>query len=277
MLSCFKTLIAISLLPICAQATDEALPPTPEFRVVGPTADAQEKAEDAGRSAIEKAKRDRMPAVTLPSAHKDKEKLRLLAEQARRRGIERMKEMSAQHQDSADAPMPGGAGAARRQASAGPTTPSNNSTTSTRPVTGLLLVALSSSMPEQTLREYMAQLDGVKGAVVALRGFVGGATQMKPTGRWVELMRRKDAARMERGHYNVDVKVDPLIYRNLGITQVPAVAYLDGVIELKHCDEDKVANVPVIYGATTVSSALREIRKAGGTVPEDLIREMEGV
>lgn len=143
-------------------------------------------------------------------------------------------------------------------------------------VDGVLLVALSSSMPEETVRDYMAQLQRVPEATVVLRGFVGGATTVKETGAWIERVRRKSPACRDCGHYPVKSIVDPILYRELGIQQVPAVAYIPGVKEISHCDGEDFRAAVVAYGVTPIGYALQEMKRNGSHVPEVLIKRLEG-
>lgn len=149
----------------------------------------------------------------------------------------------------------------------------------TRPpkVPGRLVVALSSSMPEVQLREYFRQLENVPEAIVVLRGFIGGARTVQPTGQWIERIRRTKPDCVECTHYSVETVVDPLTYRNLKITRVPAFSYLPNVESLSHCDEDDWGNADVVYGATTVRAALEALARSDSRVPKELIRRLGGV
>lgn len=138
-------------------------------------------------------------------------------------------------------------------------------------VPGLVILAISSSMPLQMLRDYMAQLDGVPGAVVLLRGFIGGATYIKPTERWLEQVLRVDPNEMMGRHRRVYVQVDPLVFQSMSISQVPAVTYLPGVTELKHCEGESFTTASVAYGAISISAALQEIKKAGVAIPDSVL------
>lgn len=140
-------------------------------------------------------------------------------------------------------------------------------------VAGRLVVALSSSMPEQMMRDYFEQLSGHPEAVVVLRGFVGGAEKVAPTGKLMERLMRKTSDRAA-GHHAVEVLVDPLLYRQLGVDRVPAVAWLDGVEDISHCDQEDYDAAVVVYGATTVSAAMKEASKLGARVPKDLLKRL---
>lgn len=143
-------------------------------------------------------------------------------------------------------------------------------------VSGRLVVALSSSMPDDMVREYMRQLDKVPEAIVVLRGFVGGAKKVAPTGVWVERVRRKQPDCRDCPHYMVEVVVDPLAYDMLGIAKVPAVTFLPGVQDLRHCDADVLEASSVAYGATSVRASLKAIRTKNVMVPDELLRRLGG-
>jgi len=161
---------------------------------------------------------------------------------------------------------------------AGPALPGtdNGVVANTPQVPGLVVLAVSSSMPLEMLRDYMAQLDRVPGAVVVLRGFVGGATKIQPSGKWVEQVLRVDPGCLKCAHRRVRVEVDPLVFRSLDIKQVPAVTYLAGVQELQHCEKEQFQSASVVYGAVSVEAALREVVKGGVPVPPQVLAQYRG-
>ncbi len=140
---------------------------------------------------------------------------------------------------------------------------------------GRLVVAISSSMPEAMVRDYARQLDGVPEAILVLRGFIGGARSVKPSVEWIERVLRKRPADPDGGHYRVEVVVDPLAFRMLGIGQVPAVTFLAGVQDLRHCDAETLAAARIAYGAVSVGGALKALTPAV-TVPASLMNRFGG-
>jgi type-F conjugative transfer system pilin assembly protein TrbC len=140
---------------------------------------------------------------------------------------------------------------------------------------GRLVVAISSSMPEQMVREYARQLDGVPEAILVLRGFVGGARTTKPTVEWIERSLRKNPGDMLGLHYRVEVVVDPLAFRMLGISQVPAVTFLPGAQDLRHCDAELLSTARVAYGAVSIGGALKALAPAV-SVPAHLAKRFGG-
>lgn len=221
----------------------------------------QELAEAAKRQAAQAADR---AAKVKPAEVADAKRVEEVAETGTARGkaeFERRAAMELAKHEAAVAKANGG-----EQKSA--VTPNPKA-----PLAGRLVVAISSSMPDEMVREYMRQLDGVPEAIVVLRGFVNGARAVGPTGKWLERVRRKvpSCTGRECAYYRVDIVVDPLAYQMLGIEKVPAFTYLPGVQDLRHCDADVLASGSVAYGATSVAAALKSVRANGVAVPDELL------
>jgi hypothetical protein len=73
----------------------------------------------------------------------------------------------------------------------------------------------------------------------------------------------------------VDIVVDPIAYRMLGIRQVPAFTYLPGVQDLSHCDAEVLSAARMVYGAVAISGALQALAPAIA-VPERIVRQTGG-
>ena len=237
---------------LAAAAKSRAEAATPSIKVPAPSAQIQRQAQQSATRADQRGKESKV-TVKLPTQAQDQEKLRALVEQAQAHTAAESRRVAKDVFGQKD-----------------PSPPTRAA------LPGTLVVALSSSMPERMIRDYLMQLDGVKGSVVVFRGFIGGAQQVKPTGVYIERIARRDLNDRNRGYYIVDMKVDPLVFRDLHITQVPAVAYRPTVSELKHCDAETLSAAVVVYGASSVSSSLRELKRRGVDVPEQVIRQMEG-
>jgi type-F conjugative transfer system pilin assembly protein TrbC len=128
---------------------------------------------------------------------------------------------------------------------------------------------VSSSMPLATLRAYAAQLERV-GGVLAFRGMPGGLT-------WVQPMAKLSAAilRLDPGcdgpactMRNVQLIVDPLVFRQHGVAQVPALAMIPGDPTQPYCERDDDASAPrsahLVYGDAALSGLLEEYARLGG-------------
>jgi type-F conjugative transfer system pilin assembly protein TrbC len=126
---------------------------------------------------------------------------------------------------------------------------------------------VSSSMPTATLRTYAAQLEKARG-VMAFRGMPGGMTKVAPMAKLAAETLRLDpgcegpACAMR----DVQVIVDPLVFRQHGVTQVPALAMIPGDPALPYCErEDESPRAAhVVYGDAALSGLLEEIARLGG-------------
>jgi type-F conjugative transfer system pilin assembly protein TrbC len=217
-----------------------------------------ERAANAAREGLAR-KGQFKPSVGTVETHR--QRVQALSERATRRGLIELDRLRAK-QDLPEAGVPG----------------STHKADETAPnIAGRVVVALSSSMPEAMLTSYMQQLDRRPESLVVLRGFVGGAHKVKPTGLLMEKIRRKVAGDPQRGHYRVETVVDPLFFEQLGIDKVPAVAYLEGVQSLAHCNQEDYSKATVIYGAGSIEAALKEARKAGAAVPDRVIAQYRGI
>ncbi len=217
---------------------------------------------DMSANELAKIASERADAITVDVAIPDvesNERAKTAAATGRKRGLAELKRMNAEYRQK------------HAKAFTEMSAIADGATEVTAPRQGRLVVALSSSMPEQMVADYLVQLSGIPEAIVVLRGFIGGATYVKPTGQWIDNRLRKVADCQDCGHYSVEVVIDPLIYQDLNIGRVPAIAWLPGVTDLKHCDEEVFEATTVVYGATAVEAALRTMVKAGTEVPEDLI------
>ncbi len=104
-----------------------------------------------------------------------------------------------------------------------------------------IYVFISESVPLQTLRNLAADL--AKGhephATMVLRGFVGGMAEILPTARFISSVQTKDPNcnvldGQECPSNQVNIQVDPNLFRRYQIEQVPAVVFAQGVNPLDH-------------------------------------------
>jgi len=226
---------------------------------------AQELTEAAKRQAAEAKER---AAKLKPATVSNQKRVEEVAETGRERGQAEFERRAALERAKHDAAV-AKAGADEAGTEAKPKAPPTE-------LSGRLVVAISSSIPDDLVREYMRQLDGVPEAIVVLRGFVGGARTVGPTGVWIERVRRKQPACRECAHFAVEVVVDPLAYQMLGIEKVPAFAYLPGVQNLRHCDAEVLASSSVAYGSVSVAAAMKAVKSKSVEVPPELIKKLGG-
>ncbi|WP_306552790.1 type-F conjugative transfer system pilin assembly protein TrbC [Sphingobium sp. IP1] len=141
-------------------------------------------------------------------------------------------------------------------------------TSNNPPKTWVPLLFASSSMPIETLRTYARQLAQV-GGVIAFRGVPGGLTKIGPMAELTARMLRIDpgcegpACTMR----NVQVVIDPILFRQHGIARVPALAMLPGDPIQPYCErEDETAPraTHLVLGDAALSGLLDEYARLGG-------------
>jgi len=126
----------------------------------------------------------------------------------------------------------------------------------------------SSSMPLQTLRNYAAQLATVGGAI-AFRGVPGGMSKIGPMAKLTAQILRVDpgcegpACTM----HNVQLIVDPILFRQHGVNQVPAFAMVPGDPILPYCERDDEVGPRashLVFGDAALSGLMDEYGRLGG-------------
>ncbi len=126
---------------------------------------------------------------------------------------------------------------------------------------------VSSSMPVATLRTYAGQLERV-GGVLAFRGMPGGMTRVAPMAKLSAGILRRDpgCSGPSCAMRNVQVIVDPLVFRQHGIARVPALAMIPGDPTRPYCEreEGSLRASHVVYGDAALSGLLDEYARLGG-------------
>jgi type-F conjugative transfer system pilin assembly protein TrbC len=155
------------------------------------------------------------------------------------------------------------------------------------PANERIYIFISSSIPRETLRNYVRDVARLKEPNVKLvmRGLIGGVKYIKPTMRFVSgiLLKNPSCApentRCER--YAAGVNVDPLLFRRYGIREVPAIVYARNVSVLDaEMSEGMERNVKsgdyyVIHGDVALGYALDRFRaETGSKALESLVREL---
>jgi len=129
------------------------------------------------------------------------------------------------------------------------------------------LLFVSSSMPIATLRTYAVQLERAKG-VLAFRGMPGGLHKVGPMAKLAAEILRIDpgcegpACAMR----DIQLIVDPLVFRQHGVERVPALAMIEGDPTRAWCerDEESPTAAHIVYGDAALSGLLEEYRRLGG-------------
>ncbi|SES06947.1 type-F conjugative transfer system pilin assembly protein TrbC [Sphingobium sp. YR768] len=126
---------------------------------------------------------------------------------------------------------------------------------------------VSSSMPIETLRTYAGQLERA-GGVMAFRGMPGGMRQVAPMAKLSAAILRRDpgcegpACAMR----DVQLIVDPLVFRQHGVARVPALAMIPGDPTLPYCERDEASprGAHLVQGDAALSGLLEEYDRLGG-------------
>jgi hypothetical protein len=129
---------------------------------------------------------------------------------------------------------------------------------------------VSSSMPLAVLGTYAIQLERV-GGVLAFRGMPGGLAKVGPMAKLSAQILRRDpgcegpACAMR----NVQLIVDPLVFRAHNIGRVPALAMVPGDPTQPYCERDDDLPAPtsphVIFGDAALSGLFEQYARLGGT------------
>ncbi|MCY1168553.1 type-F conjugative transfer system pilin assembly protein TrbC [Sphingomonas sp. BE270] len=126
---------------------------------------------------------------------------------------------------------------------------------------------VSSSMPISTLRNYAVQLEKVRG-VMAFRGVPGGLRKMGPMAKLTAQILRLDPGCEGPNCVMRDVQliIDPIVFRQHGIVQVPALAMIPGDPTQAYCerDDESPRAAHVVFGDSALSGMLEEYARLGG-------------
>lgn len=126
---------------------------------------------------------------------------------------------------------------------------------------------VSSSIPVPVLRAYAAQLERVRG-VLAFRGMPGGLHKVGPmTKLSAEILRIDPACEGPAcAMRNVQLIVDPIVFRQHGVTRVPALAMIPGDPTQAYCEREEGSprGAYVVFGDSALSGLFEEYARLGG-------------
>ncbi|MGK7345016.1 MAG: type-F conjugative transfer system pilin assembly protein TrbC [Candidatus Nitrospinota bacterium M3_3B_026] len=148
---------------------------------------------------------------------------------------------------------------------------------------------ISSSMPVETIRGYLADIDRLgppPNVRVVMRGFIGGIKKIGPTMEYMKKVLAKDrdcdpsAAECEL--FRTGIQIDPKLFRRYGIEKVPAVVHAAGVKTLQPGMSEgipeaaRVSSAWIVYGDAALPALLEVIRKESGRASlEPVIARLE--
>lgn len=126
---------------------------------------------------------------------------------------------------------------------------------------------VSSSMPIAVLRRYAEQLELVHG-VLAFRGMPGGLHRVGPMAKLSAQILRLNpgCAGPSCAMRNVQLIVDPIVFRQHGVTRVPALAMVPGDPTKAYCerDDESARAAHLVLGDSALSGMLDEYARLGG-------------
>ncbi|SNB45432.1 type-F conjugative transfer system pilin assembly protein TrbC [Geobacter sp. DSM 9736] len=132
---------------------------------------------------------------------------------------------------------------------------------------------VSSSMPITTLRNYASSIAVMKDArvMMVMRGFVGGMSKIQPTLDFVSNVLQEDVSctfsNGECRMRQVNLVVDPLLFRRYAIDRVPAVVFAQGVKSGDAALSEGDTNVSAaytVYGDASLEYILEMISREAG-------------
>ncbi|WP_447725638.1 type-F conjugative transfer system pilin assembly protein TrbC [Sphingomonas koreensis] len=135
------------------------------------------------------------------------------------------------------------------------------------PTSWVPVLFVSSAMPIAVLRSYAQQVERVHG-VLAFRGMPGGLRKMRPMAKLTAEILRLDpgcegpACAMR----NVQVIIDPIVFRQHGVARVPALAMMPGDPIRPYCEREESSPKAriLVHGDSALSGMLEEYARLGG-------------
>ena len=151
---------------------------------------------------------------------------------------------------------------------------------------------ISSSIPMHILRSYVEQLENANDprASMYLRGFIGGATYVKPTVQFVmDLINKDDTCQIGLDRdcetfNNVNIYIDPMVFRRFDVNTAPAVVFAQGVSRIggyetsEGIEEDfNIGKFYIVYGDMGLDYMLEKINsEAKSNTLEGFIASLRG-
>lgn len=131
-----------------------------------------------------------------------------------------------------------------------------------------IYIFVSSSMPEETVKNYvkaLARINSPEQSFLVLRGGIGGLKYVMPTVQWTFNLLKKNpyCSGEDCELYRVRFVIDPFLFRKYSIDRVPAVVYVKGLVNEEGLSEGlsgvKVSDYWVSYGDVSLAYHLKLI------------------
>lgn len=131
---------------------------------------------------------------------------------------------------------------------------------------GKLVLFISSSMPEDVVNRYAADLAALNGVMV-MRGGIGGIRKIKPTLGFIHRVLRKDrhCQGADCEIYPIDILIHPQLFAANDIIRVPALMISTGNTLDVSCGQDHSGHTDkpadIIYGDATLAGMIEALYK----------------
>nr|WP_282099844.1 type-F conjugative transfer system pilin assembly protein TrbC [Pseudoalteromonas luteoviolacea] len=130
-----------------------------------------------------------------------------------------------------------------------------------------LILFISSSIPQPTLRRYARAMEKVGGLLV-LRGTVGDPHKLQPTVRFMEHILKKDdlCAPPDCDYLGTHVTIDPRLFTRNRIKQVPALIFVEDMDMTNYIDKKEGDGMPestqfIVYGDASLKGLATELHR----------------
>ena len=121
---------------------------------------------------------------------------------------------------------------------------------------GVLIFFISSSMPEQTIKAYMAQAEKINTHIMfAIRGTTDNSLRLMPTLQYLKELKSYSRCGHSLCQRAVNTVIDPRLFEQYGISEVPALAYTAEFSHQGYFDNQTLpgkTNPTVVVGEATL-------------------------
>ena len=129
--------------------------------------------------------------------------------------------------------------------------------------TPVLLLFISSSMPQRVIQSYLAQAESINNRlIVVIRGTVDNSLRLLPTINYLKKIKEFDGCGLELCQRAVNTVIDPRLFEQYNINHVPALAYTGQFSHLGYFDNHqlpKLKEPTVVVGAATLPFLIKTL------------------
>lgn len=126
------------------------------------------------------------------------------------------------------------------------------------------ILFVSESVPELTLRNYVADLELV-GGVLVLRGFIDGMSKIEPTLSFINRIsvKKPGCTEPDCDRFNVPVLIDPILFKEYKVSRVPSLAVHGATNLSAYCNGTEGLNPGghLVYGDSSLRHMIEILQK----------------